>query len=99
MCSASRPPLRLPPACPSPAAGAQFELDERGQGSASGQQVLERLSFGSSSLQRNCANQGRCDSTAVQCWGWCNLWAIISAEWIKGLNGPCQRCVAVVLAV
>ena len=53
-----------PPACPC-RAGAEFELDERGQGSATGEQVLERLSFGKSSLPRTMANQGRCAGTGV----------------------------------
>jgi hypothetical protein len=59
LCATSLPPLRAP------AAGAEFELDERGQGSATGEQVLERLSFGKSSLPRTMANQGRCAGTGV----------------------------------
>ncbi|EFN58398.1 hypothetical protein CHLNCDRAFT_56833 [Chlorella variabilis] len=39
--------------------GAEFELDERGHGTATGDEVLERLSFGDSSLRRTLASQGR----------------------------------------
>ncbi|KAL4853430.1 ABC transporter G family member 7 [Chlorella vulgaris] len=46
-------------ACVNEFKGARFELDERGQGTASGDEVLQRLSFGGSSVGGALANQGR----------------------------------------
>ena len=44
---------------PSLPAGAEFELDERGGGSRTGEEVLQRLSFGDASLRATLASQGR----------------------------------------
>lgn len=53
-------------ACINEFKGAEFELDERGRGTRSGEEVLERLSFADSSLRRTMANQGR----IMLCYWW-----------------------------
>lgn len=55
--------LPSPPCLP----GAEFELDERGGGTATGEQVLDRLSFGPpASVRKTLAAQGRCGGSWVQ---------------------------------
>ncbi|KAL4432817.1 hypothetical protein ABPG77_008143 [Micractinium sp. CCAP 211/92] len=53
-------------ACVNEFRGAEFELDERGHGTRSGEEVLERLSFADSSLRKTMANQGR----IMLCYWW-----------------------------
>ncbi|KAL4458091.1 hypothetical protein ABPG75_012956 [Micractinium tetrahymenae] len=53
-------------ACINEFKGAEFELDERGLGARSGDEVLERLSFADSSVRRTMANQGR----IMLCYWW-----------------------------
>lgn len=63
-----------PPTHPStPVPGAEFEVDERGGGSRTGEQVLERLSFGDSSMRRTLANQGRCGGGSGGDDGWLDV--------------------------
>lgn len=49
--------------------GAEFELDERGGGTATGEQVLDRLSFGPpASIRKTLAAQGRCADGCARSW-------------------------------
>ena len=51
----------LPAPCSAllPDVGAEFEPDERGGGTRTGEEVLQRLSFADSSVRKTVANQGR----------------------------------------
>lgn len=85
-----------PPACP----GAEFELDERGGGSATGEQVLDRLSFGPpASIRKTLAAQGRCAAGGVwqRAWaslhteGWSESQATTPVRWMAHTR-PCNHC-------